>query len=220
MLHGQKCSGLATRSTHTPQYCKKVCISAAKTLLFNKYLYKLLGFQMLNKYDLENMPARLRGANAMMLDHYAQFASHVLTLTLSNYSDGSMPSADVLDKQIGHIKATLNWHIWGKRTRKNAKAKILFIPVLEGTHTCSRAHFHIVLGNVIDEAHIHAFLSKYIPKSKCLARRYKLDSIYASDGLSLYLAKETSGINLDAIRWQSSLIPNALIPKRSTMLKA
>lgn len=175
---------------------------------------------MFNKYDPEYTSTRLLGANAFMLEHYAQFASHVLTMTISSYRDGSMPSIEHMDSQLRHIKATLNWHIWGKRTKKNARAKILFIPVLEGTTTCAREHFHIVLGNVVDATQVHTFVKDYIPKSKCLARRYKLDPVYAHDGLSLYLAKETSGMNMDAIRWQSSLIPSALIPKRSTMLKA
>jgi hypothetical protein len=175
---------------------------------------------MQKKFSQESQTGNMRGANATMLDHYAQFATHVLTLTLRDNKFDDAPSVNAVEKQIGHIKATLNWHVWGKRTKRNAKAKILFIPILEGANGNKRMHLHILLGNIKSAEHVNAYLQDYIPASRHLARRHTLDEIYAIDGLNWYLTKETQHINADAIRWQSALIPAALIPKRYTLLKA
>jgi hypothetical protein len=159
-------------------------------------------------------------ANTTFVEHYAQWASHMLTLTFKDHSNGRLPDLAQIDRLLNHLKATLNWSIWKKRTKHNAKAKILFLPIVEGMNGNKRVHVHILLGNIKNVCQLHQFITSYIADSTILGVKYDITEVYSADGLSCYVTKETYKVNSDAVRWDAALIPAALIPKRFTLLKA
>jgi hypothetical protein len=159
----------------------------------------------------------VRGANATMLGHYAQWASHMLTLTFEDDAKGNTPNEYHIACLLRHLKATLNRAIWRKRTMFNTKANILFIPIVEGLKGNKRVHVHILLGNIRDGQQVRAFIEGYIYKSWELGSRYDIREVTSVDGISWYLTKETAEINYDAVRWELALIPSTLVPKRYTL---
>lgn len=163
---------------------------------------------------------KIGAANTTFVDHYAQWASHMLTLTFKDNSSGKLPNIAQIDRLLSHIKATLNWAIWKKRTKHNAKAKILFVPIVEGLNGNRRVHLHILLGNIICVSKVHQFITSYIAGSSILGVHYDIREVNFVDGLSWYVTKETYNVNAEAVRWCSALIPIALIPKQFTLLKA
>jgi hypothetical protein len=163
---------------------------------------------------------KIRGANATFVDHYAQWASHMLTLTFKEGANSNTPNIAKIDDLLQHIKSTLNWAVWKKRTKHNAKAKILYLPIVEGVNGQKRVHIHILLGNIKDVHTLDRFIKSYISNSPVLGSKYDIRDIYSIDGLSWYLTKETQGINTDAVRWNAALIPSAIVPKAFTLLRA
>ena len=164
-------------------------------------------------------PQKIRAANAAFLDHYASWANHMLTLTFRPCTNFVTPSQVQIDKLLKHFAAKLNWATWKTRTKHNAKAKILYIPVLEGQSGNKRVHIHILLANVMSKPDLHEFIASYI-YSHPLLGDYDLRDIHAADGLSWYLTKETHNVNADAVRWECAWIPATIIPKASTLLRA
>ena len=175
---------------------------------------------MQNKQPPFTNSQKLRAANATFVDHYAQWASYMLTLTFAEHKNYSVPGIVQIDNLLQHLKATLNWATWKKRTKHNAKAKILYIPIVEGLNSSKRTHIHILLGNVRNKQHLDQFVATYISSSSLLGTRYDIKDIYSADGIGWYLTKETQQINTEAVRWNTALIPSALIPRAFTLLNA
>jgi hypothetical protein len=198
----------------TPRKHKKMLNSASNSCINNM---SNNNFPPISLFNSESSKQRLRGQNATVLAHYAQWASHMLTLTFEDNARGNTPNELEIQKTLRHLKATLNYAVWGKRTRYNAKANILFIPVVEGANGNKRVHVHILLGNVGDVYKVNAFIRSYVYKSRNLGTKYDITDVTSVDGISWYLTKETQSINCDAVRWESALIPGALIPKRYTL---
>jgi hypothetical protein len=144
----------------------------------------------------------------------------MLTLTFRDHNNFVPASAEQIDRLIKHFAVSLNWATWKTRTKYNAKAKILYVPVVEGLNSNKRVHIHILLGNVLSEQDLRAFIATYIRESSLLGHVYDLRDIHAADGISWYLTKETYNINADAVRWEAAWVPAFLIPKASTLLKA
>lgn len=165
-------------------------------------------------------PQKIRAANADFLDHYASWANHMLTLTFRQGTNFVLPSQTQIDKLLKHFAVSLNWATWKTRTKYNAKAKILYVPVVEGLKGNKRVHIHILLANVMLEAKLRSFVERYISSSPLLGHVYDLRDIRAADGISWYLTKETYRVNADAVRWEYAWLPDAIIPKVSTLRKA
>ena len=165
-------------------------------------------------------PEKLRRANAKFVEHYADWASHMLTLTFRNDEKYSNPSQSQIDRLLRHLRVDLNYDVWKKRTKYNAKAKILFIPIVEGLNGNKQVHIHVLLGNIKEVLQLNMFVAQYVTRWPWLGYKYDIKDIYAADGLCWYLTKETHSINTDAVRWEHSLIPSALIPKQHTLLYA
>jgi hypothetical protein len=162
----------------------------------------------------------MRAANADFLDHYASFANRMLTLTFRQGTNFVLPSQTQIDKLLKHFAVSLNWATWKTRTKHNAKAKILYVPVVEGLNGNKRVHIHILLANVMCDAELRAFVTRYLSSSPLLGNVYDLRDIHAADGISWYLTKETYSVNADAVRWECAWLPSAIIPKTSTLRKA
>jgi hypothetical protein len=160
----------------------------------------------------------LRGANATFLYQYAQFATHELTLTFAANID--LPSTAQIDAMLKHLRAKLNWALWGKLTKTNPNAKVLYLPILEGQNGNVRPHVHILLGNIKDVQKARDCITAYISGTALLGFMYTFTDLYSEDGISWYLTKETSCINQEAIRWEAAFVHAAIIPKQATILKA
>lgn len=163
---------------------------------------------------------KIRAANATMLDHYASWAKCMLTLTFRDHHNFVAPNAAQIDQLLKHFAVKLNYATWKTRTKHNVKAKILYVPVVEGINGNKRVHMHILLGNVMCDADLRVFVTTYIRGSSQLGHRYDLRDIHDADGISWYLTKETKNINAEAVRWERAWIPAAIIPKAHTLLKA
>jgi hypothetical protein len=170
-----------------------------------------------NPFNSQAASTSVRCANATMLGHYAQWASHMLTLTFEDDAKGNTPNEKAIACLVRHLQAALNYATWRKRSKYNPKANILSIPVIEGMKGNKRVHVHILLGNIRDVHQVHAFIRAYIYKSWELGPKYDITEVTAVDGISWYLTKETQRINTDAVRWELALIPSTLIPKRYTL---
>lgn len=156
---------------------------------------------------------QLRHANRRMLTRYAHWADYMLTVTFKASSAGAMPSDEQVRAQLRHMQCTLNKQVWKNRTRYNAKCQILFVPVIEGANTSTRIHAHVLLGNVKNRAMVLDYMHAYISRSNWLAPRFDLREVHDADGVAWYLAKETAGVNADAVAWEIAAIPKPLLPK-------
>jgi hypothetical protein len=163
--------------------------------------------------SLQKNHDELKHANRRLLSRYTDWASYMLTVTFEGFGHSYTPTEDQVRMQIRHLQCCLNSHIWKNRTKREPKARILAIPVIEGARTSTRIHAHILLGNVKSKEHVHEFMLGYIPKARYLAKRYDIRDVYEHDGLSWYLSKETGTVNPDAIAWEIASIHPALLPK-------
>lgn len=157
--------------------------------------------------------ATLRHANSRMLNRYIPWMDYMLTITFGKGNMNTLPNAEQVHRQLRHLKSTLNRSVWSNQGRFNDKCSILYVPIIEGKHTSTRIHAHILLGNVKSRCCVDMHLSKYIPQSDWIAARYDLRNIYDPDGIAWYLAKETHRINVDAIAWELASIPKPLLPR-------
>ncbi len=163
---------------------------------------------------------KLRRANAKFVEHYAQWASHMLTLTFKSSKNCVALSQSQTDRLLNHLRVDLNYNVWKKRSKYNVKANILYIPIVEGSTDNKQMHLHILVGNIKDVQQLHTFIEMYIRRWTFLGFKYDIREIYSVDGLCWYLTKETQRINTEAVRWESALIPASLIPKQHTLLYA
>lgn len=165
-----------------------------------------------NNNDVDEK-SKLRHANRRMLHRYADWTDYMLTVTFKANASGELPSEQQVRAQVRHLQCSLNRRVWKNRTKHNAKACILSIPIIEGARTQRRIHAHILLGNVKSKDLLRDFMYEYIPKSHYLAARYDISDVYDADGVAWYLSKETADFNHDAIAWDIASIHPALLPK-------
>jgi hypothetical protein len=169
----------------------------------------------MNNHDLQ------RG-HQHLLNRYANFASHMLTLTMKD--DISVHAAK---SAVRYFITRLNWQMYGHRTRAartKSKCRIIAIPAIEGQCGNKRIHAHLILGNI--PAGRNENLGKTIRgiwnATSGSNPRFDLAPLYDTDGISFYLAKEVGHINNDAITWDLASVPSVLHtrPKQQSVADA
>jgi hypothetical protein len=155
----------------------------------------------------------LQHANARMLNRYAPWLDYMLTITFGKENLQLLPDEENAKKQLRHLCSTLNWAVWGNRTRKNNKCQVLYVPIFEGGTDIKRLHAHILIGNVRSIDVVQHHMQTYIPRSNWLAPDFNIKEIYAADGASWYVGKELNKLNDAAVAWDIAVIPKPLLPR-------
>lgn len=183
------------------------------------------------KWQAKNRP--LQHATYRMLEGYAEWCSHALTLTMHDTKNGThvirsgwakgaiskyeaqiTPAA--AEASLRYFIEALNYKLWGRRTRNpiySNRCRIVAIPVLEGMNGQKRLHAHLIIGNIPKEKlSIFEDVARAIwAQSKWGMARMEFREIYDTSGAGYYVAKEVGYINDDAVRWNIASIPRRLI---------
>lgn len=180
---------------------------------------------------------RLQNANRLMIERYGAWATHMLTLTMldakvgrtvatSGWNRGAVTayeyelSNDAAEKSIRYFIECLNYALYGHKTRRaktRDKCRILAIAAIEGQNGNKRKHAHLLLGNIPANklAGLEDTITEVWARAKWSMERMQLTELYDTYGAAYYLAKEVGYINNDAVNWQISSIPRALIGNRA-----
>lgn len=182
----------------------------------------------------------LQRASQKFLERYAQFASHMLTLTMRDHisisptrqsrlrgsGGGWSISEHAAREAVHYFIERLNSKMFGRRSRKAAtmsKCRIIAIPIIEGLRSHKRTHVHILIGNIPTEklADLGKMISEAWQRTSVSMPDMRLDPITDDEGAAFYLTKEVGYINDDAIDWNIASIPAVLhtLPRRLCVTK-
>ena len=173
----------------------------------------------------------LQRASQKFLERYAQFASHMLTLTMrdhisisptrqrgllaSSCDNGWDISEHAARDAVRYFITRLNHQIFGRRSSKLAtksKCRIIAIPIIEGLRSYKRTHVHILIGNIPPAKleNLQEIISATWKRCSVAMSDMKLESLYDAEGAAFYLTKEVGYINDDVIDWNIASIPAVL----------
>lgn len=173
----------------------------------------------------------LQRASQRFLERYAQFASHMLTLTMrdhipvsstrkrgltaTNCGNGWDISEHAARDAVRYFIARLNYKIFGRRSEKLAtksKCRIIAIPIIEGLRSYKRTHVHILIGNIpaTKLAQLEEIIAETWKRCSVAMPDMKLDPLHDAEGAAFYLTKEVGYVNNDAIDWNIASIPEVL----------
>lgn len=173
----------------------------------------------------------LQRQSQKMLEHYGEFASHMLTLTMRDktpiqtarqrsaltgcHADRWNISDYAARQAVRHFIVSLNYKIYGRKSSKPAtrsKCRIIAIPIIEGLRSYKRVHVHFLLGNIplSEIPTLETIIRETWKKCNVGMPNMKLDSLHDVDGAAYYLVKEVGYVNDDAIDWNIASIPSVL----------